>query len=51
MKQNGERRKKRSQALAIGVMAIMISQLFLYLGTRTLERELEQIFVHPFQAE
>ncbi|MCD7920739.1 MAG: hypothetical protein LUD82_05525 [Clostridiales bacterium] len=46
-----EQNKRRSRVIAVCAAVITLSQVLLYLGTRTLESELKSIFVHPFQAE
>jgi dipeptide/tripeptide permease len=44
-------KKGSRRALMIGAMTVAIGQLLLYLGTRTLEKELEQTLVFPFQTD
>lgn len=44
-------RGKHHTLLLLGVLALSISHVLLYLGTRTLEKELDALIVRPFRAE
>lgn len=50
-KQPKKLKKPSGRAIMIGAAAIAVSQLLLYLGTRTLEVELERVFVHPYRKD
>lgn len=44
-------RNRHRNLLLLGVLALSLSHVLLYLGTRTLEKELDALIVRPFRAE